>query len=316
MNFHQPRISACRYYAKLGLQSARSATRCWYPAWGLIVVIMLGVLGCAGEEEYVERPVSEFYNQAADALQDGNYAHAITLFQEVERQHPYSQWATQSQLMIAYAHYQELEYSEAIAVLDRFIELHPGNAQIAYAYYLRAICYYEQIVDVGRDQGNAIAAREQLEEVIRRFPQTDYARNAYFKLALVQENLAGKEMEVGRFYLWREQYPAAIRRFQSVVENFQTTSHVPEALHRLIEAHWALGLIGEAQMILPVLALNFPQSPWYQRSYTLITGQALPERSQDSSDPGQATPTDSTSEDEVPFLHWLVQQLFSYIIPW
>lgn len=314
MSCEQHRTSTHRGRAKPGLQAARCAIRCWRLVRVLIVAIMLGALGCASEEEYLERPVAELYNPAAEALDAGNHDYAITLFQEVERQHPYSQWATQSQLMIAYAHYQGLEYSEAIAVLDRFIELHPGNAQIAYAYYLRAMCYYEQIVDVGRDQGAATAALEHLEEVVRRFPQTSYAHDAYFKLPLVRENLAGKEMEIGRFYLWREQYPAAILRFQSVVEDFQSTSHVPEALHRLIESYWALGLTGEAQVTLAVLELNFSQSPWYQRGYTLINGQAPPDRSQDSSDLDEAAPTDSTSKDETPFLRWLLQQLFSYIL--
>ena len=244
----------------------------------LLTAAALIAAGCAtGDDEiaYVERPAEEIYSTALDALETGDFADAAAQFDEVERQHPYSQWATRSQLMAAFAHYQELNYDEAVIALDRFIRLHPGNEQIDYAYYLKALCYYERISDVARDQRMTELAMQALEDVMRRFPDTEYARDAALKLDLTRDQLAGKEMSIGRYYLDRAHYNAAINRFRRVVDNFQTTSHVPEALHRLTEAYLGLGLLGEAQMTAAVLGHNFPGSDWYEDSYDLLIDRGV-----------------------------------------
>ncbi len=228
--------------------------------------------GCSTDEgpEYVERSVEELYNSSMDALLGGNYEVAAQRFDEVERQHPYSVWATKAQLMGAYAHYQANEYDQAIAALQRYVELHPGSPDVAYAYYLTAISYYEQISDVGRDQSLTRRARSALEAVVRRFPGTDYAHDARLKLDLTRDHLAGKEMSVGRFYLRQGHLLAAINRFRIVVEQYQTTSHVPEALHRLAEAYTAVGLDEEAVRVAAVLQHNYPGNEWYVDSYELV----------------------------------------------
>ena len=195
---------------------------------------------------------------------------AARLFDEVERQHPYSQWATRAQLMAAYAHYQALAYDDAIIALDRFIQLHPGSDDIAYAYYMKGLCYYEQITDVGRDQRITQQALDALGEVTRRFPESPYSRDAALKIDLTNDHLAGKEMEIGRYYLRQGHQNAAIGRFRTVIERYQTTSHVPEALHRLTEAYLALGVVDEAQAAAAVLGHNFPGSEWYVDSYALL----------------------------------------------
>jgi outer membrane protein assembly factor BamD len=230
--------------------------------------------GCSGtdEEEYVERPVEELYNEAQDLLESGDPGQAGQAFEEVERQHPYSQWATRAQLMSAYAYYEANSYDEAVAAAERFIELHPGHQDVPYAYYLIGISYYEQISDVGRDQKMTEQALAAFDELRRRFPDSEYARDAELKADLARDHLAGKEMSIGRYYLRRGQYVAAINRFHSVVGRYQTTTHVPEALHRLTEAYLALGLDQEAQKNAAVLGYNFPSSQWYLDSYALLNG--------------------------------------------
>ncbi len=246
---------------------------------GLLAVIgmALAVTGCAGmgakEVKYFERPVEEIYNTALKELQKGRYFQAAEQFDEVERQHPYSVWARRSMLMAAYSNYQINEYDKAILAAQRFISLHPGNRDVVYAYYLVAISYYEQISDIGRDQKITAEALRALTEVVRRFPTSDYARDARLKIDLTNDHLAGKEMEIGRYYLKQHEYLAAINRFRIVVENFQTTTHVPEALHRLTESYVALGIIDEAQSSAAVLGHNYPGSDWYQDSYSLLTGK-------------------------------------------
>ncbi|NBC31416.1 MAG: outer membrane protein assembly factor BamD [Alphaproteobacteria bacterium] len=229
--------------------------------------------GCSsGNEEvpYVERSAEEIYNEAAEALEDEDYEQAAQLFDEVERQHPYSPWAQRAQLMSAFAHYQDLNYDEAIIALDRFIRLHPGSDQVPYAFYLRALSFYERISDVERDQSMTEEALQALTEVERRFPETAYARDAALKRDLTLDQLAGQEMSIGRFYLHQNQYHAAINRFQRVVERFETTTHVPEALHRLTESYLALGLTDQARTTAAVLGHNFPGSDWYLDSYALL----------------------------------------------
>ncbi len=226
---------------------------------------------CASEEEvYVERPVEELYNEAMDALEGERYEAATRLFDEVERQHPYSAWATKAQLMAAFGYYQRNEYDEAIVALDRFIQLHPSNRDTPYAFYLKALCYYEQISDVERDQNMTESALKTLEELIARYPDSKYARDAKVKVDLTFDHLAGKTMQIGRYYLRRGHYLAAVNRFKSVVNDYQTTMHVPEALHRLVEAYLALGLEEEARKSAAVLGHNFPGSEWYIDSYELV----------------------------------------------
>jgi outer membrane protein assembly factor BamD len=244
-----------------------------HTALALIATVTI-VAGCSGngDEDYVERPVEELYNQAQDLLERGDARQAGRAFEEVERQHPYSQWATRAQLMSAYAFYEASNYDEAISAAERFIELHPGHEDVPYAYYLIGISYYEQISDVGRDQKMTERALGALDELVRRFPDSRYARDGGLKADLARDHLAGKEMSIGRYYLRRGQYVAAINRFRSVVERYQTTTHVPEALHRLTEAYLALGLQQEAQKNAAVLGYNFPSSEWYQDSYALLNG--------------------------------------------
>ena len=241
---------------------------------GLVLALLVG---CAtgDEEAYVERSVEELYNEAMDSLLDDDLEAAATGFLEVERQHPYSVWATRAQIMSAYVYYQGNRYDEAIAAAERFVELHPGHRDAAYGYYLVAISHYEQISDVGRDQGSTARALQALEEVARRFPGSVYARDARLKIDLARDHLAGKEMTVGRYYLRRENPIAAIGRFRMVVEEYQTTSHTPEALHRLTEAYLALGVPSEAQTSAAVLGHNYPGSRWYQHSYALLVDSDL-----------------------------------------
>ena len=237
----------------------------------------LVLLGCGSNDdtEYRERPVEQLYNEAMDLLYGGLYNGAARAFDEVERQHPYSVWATKAQIMAAYAHYEDNAYDEAIIGAKRFIELHPGSQDVAYAYYLVSLCYYEQISDIGRDQEMTALALESLDSVVRRFPATAYARDAKIKIDLTRDHLAGKEMAVGRYYQSRGQCVGAINRFRTVIEDYQTTTHVPEALHRLTECYLALGVIEEAQTAAAVLGHNYPGNEWYQDSYALLTGQNL-----------------------------------------
>ncbi|MBL8671536.1 MAG: outer membrane protein assembly factor BamD [Alphaproteobacteria bacterium] len=241
-----------------------------------IVALCLALAACGGSTDKFkplpDRPVESIYNEAQDKLAEGEFILAAKMFDEVDRQHPYSTWAVKAQLMSAFSYYQASRYTEAITALDRFIQLQPGNPDISYAYYLRALCNYEQISDVSRDQKATQEALNALEEVTKRFPQSKYARDARLKADLTRDHLAGKDMNVGRFYQKQRQYLAAINRFRSVVEKYQTTTHVPEALHRLVECYVALGVREEAQMAAAVLGHNFPGSDWYQDSYKLLAG--------------------------------------------
>lgn len=216
------------------------------------------------------------YAAGMEALERRNYARAVELFDTVEREHPYSAFATNAKLMAAYAEYSRNRYTEALGALDRFIQLHPAHRDIAYAYYLRALCYYEQINDTERDQRGTELAMSALQEVANRFPNTPYARDARLKMDLARDHLAGREMVVGRFYQNRRLYIAAIGRFRRVVEDYQTTNHVPEALHRLTEIYLALGLADEARRTASVLGHNYPGSPWYQDSYAMLVEGAAP----------------------------------------
>jgi outer membrane protein assembly factor BamD len=249
--------------------------------WNFSTLLLAAGLmsGCAvGVEKkvYVEEPVEDLYNSAIDLMLEGKFRTSTTKFDEVERQHPYSVWATKAQLMAAYAYYQANRYDEGIVALDRFIQLHPANKDISYAYYLKALSYYEQISDVSRDQKMTQLALTSLRELTRRYPNSKYSRDAKLKLDLTYDHLAGKEMQVGRYYHTQRQYLAAINRFKVVVEKYQTTTHVPEALHRMTEGYYALGLLGEARKTAAVLGHNYPGSKWYINSYEMIENNKVP----------------------------------------
>ncbi len=230
--------------------------------------------GSGGSGEKAAAPVEDLYNEAHNLLDDKSFKEAVKAFEEVERQHPYSEWAARAQVMAGYSAYRGGEYDLSASILERFTKLHPGSESTPYAYYIIALGYYEQISDVGRDQKMTEKALSSLTEVIKRFPDTEYARDAKLKLDLTYDHLAGKEMQVGRYYLTRDEYLSAINRFRYVVENYQTTSHVPEALHRLVECYLLLGIEPEARKYASVLGHNFPGSSWYKDSFALMNGES------------------------------------------
>jgi outer membrane protein assembly factor BamD len=247
-------------------------------SWLGMAALTSGLAACGGDKKdaYIEKPVDDLYNQAMDQMVEKQYGPAAKTFEAVESEHPYSVWATKSQLMSAYAYFENADYGQAIIEADRFIQLHPGNRDVAYAYYLKAISYYVQIVDVGRDQKITEQALKALEDVVHRFPGSKYARDAKLKLDFTRDHLAGKEMEIGRYYLKRGQYLAAINRFKRVIDDYQSTTHVPEALERLIECDLALGLTNEAKRNAAVLGYNYPGSKWYEDGYQLVTKTGNP----------------------------------------
>ncbi len=252
-------------------------SRFWRP---IIAICVAGLVlsGCStfGSKKkeklaYEERPAEALYNNAVNQMDINRYDRAILYFDEVERQHPFSRWARRSMLMSAFAHYSSGDYDETIAASQRFISLHPGSDSTPYAYYLIAISHYNQIFDVGRDQGTTVLAEAALQQVVRRYPDSDYARDARLKLELTHDHLAGKEMDVGRWYLRQNQHLAAIGRFKNVVKKYDTTSQVEEAMHRLVESYVSLGLIGEAKQVGSVLGYNYPTGEWYNDSYNLLS---------------------------------------------
>ncbi len=238
-------------------------------------LVALAACSSSRKDTYIARDVNVLYNLGYQNLERKRWQVAAAAFDEVERQHPYSIWARRAQLMSAYAHYRNKKYDDAILAAQRFLSLHPGNRLASYAHYLIAVSYFDQMTDVYRDQTVTLKARDALREVVKRYPGTDYAVDAKLKLDLVNDQLAAYDMEVGRFYLRQEHYLAAILRFRRVVEEFQTTSQVPEALHRLVEAYSALGVADEAKRYAAVLGANYPGSKWYRYSYALLTGKKL-----------------------------------------
>lgn len=245
--------------------------------WTHIVCILLCsfvLSACAGRDKdggpMEKRSAEEIYETALNALKAESYQQATRQFEEVEQQYPYSDLATKAQIMGALASYYDSRYDDAELALDRFIQLHPGNEQIDYAYYLKALCYYDQISDIRRDQGITLQALDALNTLINRFPKSEYRREAELKRDLVLDHLAGKEMEIGRYYLNRGEINAAINRFLTVVKDYQTTTHTAEALHRLVESYMTLGLTDQAKRIAIVLGYNYPGNIWYERSYDLL----------------------------------------------
>ncbi|NNC52345.1 MAG: outer membrane protein assembly factor BamD [Erythrobacter sp.] len=250
------------------------------PALGTLVAATVLTAACAGtggapkDTAYVARDVETLYAEAKDRLDRGNAPLAAALFDEVERQHPYSPWARRAQLMSSFSYYVARDYNKSIQAAQRFLSIHPGNKDAPYAYYLIALNYYEQISDVQRDQKITEQALLALREVVRRFPQTEYAADARLKIDLVQDHLAGKEMEIGRYYQRSGKWIAAQVRFQNVVDDYQTTSHAPEALYRLTESSLALGIPQEAVKYAAVLGANYPGNEWYEKAYELIEDHA------------------------------------------
>ena len=239
------------------------------------IALILPAAGCAknklkGDTEYVARDVNTLYSLAKKRLDQRDYVPAALLFDEVERQHPYSIWARRAQLMSAFSYYMAQQYPEAISSAQRVLTLHPGNKDAPYANYLVAMSHYQQIEDVNRDQKITQQAADSFGELIRRYPQSRYAADARLKLDLINDHLAGKEMEVGRFYQRQGNWLAATMRFRTVIEKYQTTTHTPEALERLVESYLALGIPEEARKAAAVLGKNYPGSEWYHRSYRLM----------------------------------------------
>jgi outer membrane protein assembly factor BamD len=251
-------------------------------AFGMLAAAVL-LSGCAMfrnkpkpvEAAYQEAPVDQLYAAGAQRLDRHLWSEGIGYFKEVERQHPYSEWARRSILMQAFAHYEGNQYPDAVSDANRFIELYPGSPSAAYAYYLKAQCYFEQILDVGRDQAATDQARVAMREVVQRYPHSEYATDAKLKIDMINDQLAGREMSVGRWYLRQGDTIAAIGRFRTVVTRYQTTSHTPEALERLVEAYLTLGLVDEAKRNAAVLGYNFPGEVWYADAYKLMTDKGF-----------------------------------------
>ena len=229
-----------------------------------------GVKAGKGDTAYVARDVSSLYTAAKKTMDSGDYEQAAKLFDEVERQHPYSVWARRAQLMSAFNYYLAHKYTDTISSARRFVTIHPGNAEAPYAQYLIAMSYYQQIPEVTRDQTSTQSASDAFGELIRRYPDTRYAADARLKVDLITDHLAGKQMEVGRFYQRSGQWLAATYRFREVVDKYQTSSHAPEALERLVECYLALGIPEEARKSAAVLGANYPGSYWYKQSLKLL----------------------------------------------
>lgn len=246
----------------------------------LIAAALIAPLaGCAtskskADTKYVARDVDTLYNAAKDRLDRRQYKTAAQLFDEVERQHPYSAWARRAQLMSAFSYYVARSYPESIQSAQRFLSIHPGNKDAPYAYYLIGMDYYEQIQDVTRDQKITQQALDAMDELIRRYPDTRYAADARVKVDLIRDHLAGKEMEIGRFYQRRRDWLASVVRFRKVIDEYQTTTHVPEALMRLTESYLALGVPAEARKAAAVLGANYPGTKWYEKAYALVNKKA------------------------------------------
>ena len=239
-----------------------------------MILIFLIVFSCSSKKieeiEYVEREVDEIYNSAIDLMNNEKFISAAEEFNEVERQHPYSIWATRAQIMSAYVKYKVQDYDMAIGAAQRYIDLHPGADDVDYAYYLIALCYYERINDVKRDQSYTLQALNSFKNLNNRFPNSRYIRDANLKIDLINDHLAGKEMDVGRTYLKLNNYIAAINRFKNVVDLYSKTSHVPEALARLTELYLYLGIYDQAKIYAAVLGHNYNNNKWYKYSYELL----------------------------------------------
>lgn len=243
-------------------------TRFWHA--GLLLSLAVLLTSCAEKEEYTDRSVEDLYNTAYDLFEKESYKSAAKAFAEVERQHPYANWAIKAQLMSAYSHYAAGSYGDAVETLQVFLQLHPGHQDVSYAYYLLGLCYFAQIPTLQRDQKVTEDALGTFQEVLNRFASTPYAKDARIKIFMLQDHLAGKEMDVGRTYQARNQHLAAIKRYQSVVKTYGTTSYAHEALYRVIECSISLQLKAQAHTYLAILGHNAPTSTWYKDAYELV----------------------------------------------
>jgi len=244
----------------------------------LACALAVPLVGCAhgkgkGDTNYVARDVSSLYGAAQRTMNSGNYLQAAKLFDEVERQHPYSSWARHAQVMSAFNYYLAQKYNDAISSAQRFLTIHPGSDEAPYAQYIVAMSYYQQITDISRDQSVTQQANEAFGELVRRYPESRYAADARLKMDLIRDHLAGKDMEIGRYYQRAGQWLAATYRFRNVVDNFQTSSHAPEALERLVECYLALGIPDEAWKAAAVLGKNYPETYWYRQSLRLLAAE-------------------------------------------
>jgi outer membrane protein assembly factor BamD len=246
------------------------------------IVVGLGLAGCSdnsrverGEVDFENYTAEQIFERAEYDLARNDPDLAAEVFGEVERLYPYSEWAKRALIMQAFSYHQAEDYENSRASAQRFIDFYPTDEDAAYAQYLLALSYYDQIDEVGRDQGLTFQALQSLREVIERYPDSEYAQSSVLKFDLAFDHLAAKEMEIGRYYLRGDHFSAAINRFRVVVEDFQTTSHTAEALHRLVEAYLSLGLTDEARTAGAILGYNFRGTQWYEDSYTLLTGQGL-----------------------------------------
>ena len=249
-------------------------------------LLVLGLAACGGSEEDLpleSYTAEEIFKRGEVTLETETPKQAVRYFQEVERLYPYTEYAKRALIMQAFAHHKAKEYEEARSAAQRFLDFYPGDEDAAYAQYLMALSYYDQIDEVGRDQGLTFQALQALREVIELYPDTEYARSAILKFDLAFDHLAAKEMEVGRYYLKRKNYTAAINRFRVVVQDFQTTTHTAEALHRLVECYLALGLTDEAQTAAAILGYNYQASPFYDDTFRLLKGMGLSPEAKGSS---------------------------------
>ena len=239
-----------------------------------ILCFLLLLVACASDEELALKDKikkdEELYQAALNFFDDGNYAAASEEFLEIERLYPFSPMATKAKVMAAYSFYQQEEFEESLAVINDFINFHPADADIPYIYYLRGLNYYDRISDIARDQQMASKAKGAFEDVIARFPHSDYGLDAKLKVTLLNDQLAGKEMEIGRFYLRQKKINGAINRFKQVVENYQRTEHIKEALYRLTESYMILGIASEAEKYAAILGHNYPNSKWYKKAYEIL----------------------------------------------
>tara|TARA_B100000029_G_scaffold507208_1_gene591365 strand:+ start:121 stop:909 length:789 start_codon:yes stop_codon:yes gene_type:complete len=244
-----------------------------------ITLLASMIFSCSGNKEkeisYEERSLYIIYNSALIKLKNKDFEEAVYEFDEVERQHPYSVWARKSILMSSYASYKDRNFIKAEINLKRYISLYPASDLVPYAQYLLGMCYFDQIIDDKRDQTSVNNAYQTFSLILDRYPNTSYAKDAYYKIVFLENILAAKELSVGKTYLSLKKYIAAIKRFKYIVNNYQTTSYVPEALHRLVEIYLILGVNEEALLNARVLGHNFPDSKWYNYSYKLLKENKL-----------------------------------------
>ena len=240
----------------------------------LVLFLLIFLFSCASnkdnEIEYLERSLYQIYSSALDNLISYDYEDAALQFEEVERQHPYSEWSKKAIIMSAYSSYKNRDYLKAEANLNRFLNLYPAAELAPYAQYLLGLNYFDQIIEVARDQTSVTQSLETFKLILDRYPETNYAKDAYFKIIFLENQLAAKEIDIAMTYLGLKKYISALKRFKYVVNNYQTTNHTPEALHRLVEIYLILGIKEEALVNARVLGYNFPESIWYKLSYNLL----------------------------------------------